>query len=59
MTYEVLVTRDGKDSVARWVFRGQGAQDHAFNYACTTQEMADWLGYAVTIEVKEVVDTIS
>ena len=59
MTYEVLVTKDYKDSVERYVFRGDSAQDNAFTYAATVQEMADWAGYAVTVEVKEMVDTIS
>ncbi len=59
MTYEVLVTKDYKDAVERYVFRGESAQDNAYTYACTVQEMADWGGYAVTVEVKEVVDTIS
>ena len=57
--FEVLVTKDFEDAAKRYVFRGPSAQDNAFTYAATVQEMADWGGYAVMVEVKEVVDTIS
>jgi len=57
--YEVVVTKSNAASPMRYVFKGSRAQDNAYEYACTVQEMADWGGYAVVVEVKELVDTIS
>jgi hypothetical protein len=51
--YEVLITKNG--TTRRYTFSvGSDPQRAAYEYACMAQEMADWGGYTVEIEVKEI-----
>ena len=51
--YEVLITKNG--TTRRYTFSvGSDPQRAAYEYACMAQEMADWGGYTIEIEVKEI-----